>query len=124
MAHEILNLNFERVDNRGTFQEILNEGTWQSLIAGNMASDAVMGHHYHKITKIFFYLQKGRAEIRTIEVESGEKDCFELHPKTGVYLNPMESHAIRFLEDSDFIMMKSHKYDPAAPDTYEFTVKD
>jgi hypothetical protein len=42
----------------------------------------------------------------------------------GVILNTNESHAIRFIEESDFVMLKSLRYNPADPDTYQFPVKD
>ena len=35
-----------------------------------------------------------------------------------------ESHAIRFLEESEFIMLKSQKYESDDPDTYRFLVED
>jgi quercetin dioxygenase-like cupin family protein len=124
MAHEILTPSFERKDDRGIFLEILNDGSWEALIGGRMNSDAVIGNHYHKKTVIFFFLTSGSARIRTIHVETADKDDFLLQAGQGVILNTNESHAIRFIEESDFVMLKSLRYDPADPDTYRFPVKD
>jgi dTDP-4-dehydrorhamnose 3,5-epimerase-like enzyme len=124
MSHQIIAPSFERRDERGTFQEILNDGRWESLIHGNMKSGAVMGNHYHKHTSIFFYLTTGSVTIRTVNVGSGEKDEFHLGPGQGTILQINESHVIRFLKESEFIMLKSHKYDPDDPDTYRFLVGD
>ena len=53
MSHEIIHPSFERSDERGTFQEILNDGRWEALIRGSMKAGAVMGNHYHKRTSNF-----------------------------------------------------------------------
>jgi quercetin dioxygenase-like cupin family protein len=124
MPHEILPTSFERNDERGVFREILNTGHWESLIAGRMNPQAVIGNHFHKKTVIFFHISQGSARIRTIDVKTGERDDFSLRSGQGVILRTNESHAIRFLEESDFIMLKSVKYDPADPDTFDFPVED
>ncbi len=124
MGHEILTPSFERIDDRGAFREVLNDGSWEALICGRMNPGAVLGNHYHKQTVIFFYLTSGSVRITTIHVETEEKDNFLLQSGQGVILNTNESHAIRFIEESDFTMLKSLRYDPADPDTYHFPVKD
>lgn len=124
MSHNTLKPSFERNDDRGFFQEIINEGHWENLIRGRMNPGAVIGNHYHKKTLIFFYLTCGSAQIKTINVETGLRDEFQLQANRGVLLNVNESHAIRFLEDSEFIMLKSLRYDSEDPDTYGFPVED
>jgi len=57
-------------------------------------------------------------------VETQDKDDFLLRAGQGVILNTNESHAIRFIEESDFVMLKSLRYNPEDPDTYHFPVKD
>ena len=124
MPHEIIAASFVRTDERGTFQEVLNDGRWEALIRGRMKPGAVMGNHYHKRTLIFFYISTGSVKIRTVQVETGETDEFHLQPGQGVILQTNESHAIRFLEESEFLMLKSDKYNPLDPDTYSFPVED
>lgn len=124
MGHEILKPTFERTDSRGLFQEVLNDGQWEALITGRMNPEAVMGNHYHKETVIFFYLTSGSVRIKTVNVVTGETDAFSLHGGQGVMLRTDESHSIRFLEETAFIMLKSLRYDPADPDTYEYPVED
>jgi hypothetical protein len=124
MTHEILLPNFERIDHRGTFQEVFNRGTWSCLICGAMKPDSVMGNHYHKKTIVFFFLRTGKANITTQHVESKERECFMLETGQGVILRTYEAHNIRFLDDSDFIMLKSLPYDSADPDTFHFDVKE
>lgn len=124
MSHETLIPTFERNDHRGLFQEVLNGGSWESLIFGRMKAEGVLGNHYHKKTVIFFFLTKGAVEIKTINVTTEARDAFSLKQGQGVMLGTFESHEIRFMEESEFIMLKSVQYDPEDPDTFSFPVQD
>ena len=124
MSHEILTPTFERNDERGLFQEVLNDGHWESFICARMNPQAVLGNHYHKKTLIFFYVTRGSARVATVHVESLERDEFFLKANQGVILRTYESHAIHFPEESEIVMLKSCRYDPADPDTFPFPVED
>lgn len=124
MPHEILKPVFERSDQRGVFQELLNTGTWESVIFTRMHPGATLGNHYHKKTDLFVYLLRGAAEIRTVDVESGEQDRFMLESGSGVILQSFQSHAIRFVQESEAIILKSCRFDKADPDTYPFPLED
>jgi len=119
---EILKPSFRRTDERGTFLEVLNNGHWESLIYGQMHRGAVIGNHYHRKTEIFFFLTKGSARIDIIHVEQGKRRRLSLQANHGVLLKTFESHAVRFLEESEFIMLKSLRYDPDEPDTFQYPV--
>src|SRR5438128_10690159 len=120
MAHQIVTPSFERRDDRGLFQELVNGVVFAAASRGRMRAGAVMGNHFHKKTRVFFYLTSGRARIATVNVETGAKDAFDLMENQGVYLEPGESHSIRFEAESNFLMFKSLPYDSADPDTYPF----
>ncbi|MCX5860878.1 MAG: hypothetical protein WCG29_01185 [Desulfomonile sp.] len=122
MTHQILEPTFERNDDRGLFREVLNDGTWEALICGRMKPLSVIGNHYHKDTLVFLYLTSGSAHIRTVHVVTGQRDEFSLNSGHGVVLRTDEAHAITFQEESDFVMLKSHRFDPAALDTFNFPV--
>lgn len=122
MPHEVLQPGFERRDERGVFREVLNGFSAQTLLSGRMNAGAVMGNHYHKKTRVFFYLLRGEAKIETVNVETLARDAFGLSENQGVFLEPGESHAIRYVTDSEFLMLKSPAYDPADPDTYAYPV--
>lgn len=124
MTHEVVGPRFERKDDRGVFREILSGFPAGTVVCGRMVAGAVMGNHYHRRTRIFFYLLAGRARVRTVDVDSGRTDGFELAENDGVLLEPGESHAIRFLADSDFLMLKSLPYDEKDPDTFAHPVPD
>jgi len=124
MPHQILPPRFERRDDRGVFREILTGFPVGTVVCGRMNAGAVMGNHYHRRTRVFFYLLAGEADVRTVNVETGAKERFRLEENRGVYFEPGESHAIRFGEDSEFLMVKSLPYDPADPDTIGFEVPE
>jgi dTDP-4-dehydrorhamnose 3,5-epimerase-like enzyme len=124
MSHEIILPAFERTDKRGLFREVLNDGQWEAFLFGHMNANAVMGNHYHKKTEVFFYLTRGAARIKTIHVETSQRDEFSLFANQAVLLHVNESHAINFLEESEFVMLKSLRYNPDDPDTYHFPVED
>lgn len=124
ITKEVLLPTFKRADDRGTFTEVLNGGRWEALIFGQMHSGAVMGNHYHRKTEVFLFLTKGSARIDTIQVETGERQRLLLLAEQGVVLKTNESHAIRFLDESEFIMLKSVRYDPADPDTFPYPVPE
>jgi len=122
VAHQVLGPRFERTDSRGVFREILSGFPAGTVVCGLMGAGAVMGNHYHSRTRVFFYLLSGRAGVRTVDIETGATDKFLLGENQGVFLEPGESHAIRFLLDSEFLMLKSLPYDPQDPDTFAHPV--
>lgn len=124
MTHAILRPLFERRDERGVFRELLSGFPAGNVVCGEMSRGAVMGNHYHRRTRVFFYVLSGRAAVATIDVESGAIERFRLEANEGVFLEPGESHAVRFLVDSQFLMLKSEPYDPADPDTIPYPVPE
>ena len=122
MPHTIVVPGFERRDDRGVFREVVNGFDARTLVCGEMKAGAVLGNHYHRRTRVFFYLTHGQAQVRTLHVETGEKDLFSLGENQGVFFEINESHAVRFLRDGEFVMLKSLAYDPADPDTFPYPV--
>lgn len=124
MPHAIVVPGFERRDGRGVFREVLNGFDARTLVCGEMKEGSVLGNHYHRRTRVFFYLLHGEAQVRSVNVETGEKDLFSLQASQGVFFEVNESHAVLFLRDGEFVMLKSLPYDPADPDTFPHPVGD
>jgi len=124
VAHQILRSTYERRDERGLFQEIVNGPSFAAVSRGRMKAGAVMGNHFHKKTRVFFFLVSGGAAIKTVNVETKATDSFALSEGEGVYLEPGESHSIRYKTESEFVMLKSLPYDPKDPDTFPYPIKD
>jgi quercetin dioxygenase-like cupin family protein len=121
-AHEIVTARFERNDERGVLREVLNGFEGRTFLCGEMKEGAVLGNHYHKRTRVFFYLTRGAAQVATLNVATGEKDRVFLAENQGIFFEVNESHAVRFTAESEFVMLKSRPYDPAEPDTYPYPV--
>lgn len=113
---------FSRRDARGTFDEVVRVGRWQSLAVGRMEPGAVMGHHYHAHTVVFLWLLEGRARVVTVDVGTGARHESEIAAGQGYVFRPGEARAITYLEASRFALMKSHRFDPAAPDLIAYQV--
>ena len=113
---------FSRRDARGVFDEVLTTGRWESLAVGRMEPGAVMGHHYHAHTVVFLWLLEGRARVVTVHVGTGARQECEIAAGQGYVFRPEEARAITYLEPSRFALMKSHRFDPAAPDLIAYPV--
>lgn len=109
---------FVRHDDRGTFVEIVNEGPWETVIQGSMKKGKEMGHHYHRESRAFFYLIAGKAEVKVKHLLDKSTDNIILETGQGIYFLPFELHTIYYLEDSDFILLKSYRYEEDAPDIF------
>jgi quercetin dioxygenase-like cupin family protein len=114
---------YTRRDARGTFDELVNTGQWESVISGRMTKGAVMGHHYHDHTVVAVFLLEGRARVVTIEVGTKARAEHEIGPGQGFVFRPSEARAIHYLEDARFLLLKSHRYDAAAPDLIDYRVE-
>ena len=124
MKHEVVEASFKRQDARGTFIEATNRGPWQGVIYGRMKAGAVLGHHYHKQAVLLFFVTSGVAEVSFVHAQTGERDALRLEAGQGVRIEAFESHAVRFLSESEFLMLKSVAFDAKAPDIYELRVED
>ena len=113
---------FEREDERGTFSELVNTGTWESLVHCRMKTGAMMGNHYHDHTIVLIYLLEGAAEVKTVNVRSGEARETPVTASQGYVFRPEEARVIRYLQESTVLLMKSHRYDPDDPDLVDYDV--
>jgi len=114
---------FLRRDRRGVFVEAVNHGPWETVVTGTMKTGAVIGNHYHKHTRMFFFVLSGGAIVTLVNVETGKQRSCKIEELHGLSLNPGEAHAIRFLKDSTFLLLKSLPYDDSDPDTFAYQVE-
>lgn len=111
---------FKRRDKRGDFLEVVNYGRWESLIVGKMKKGTEMGHHYHKYTKVLFYLIKGAAKIKTFNLKTKETKEISLSSGLGYLFKPEEVRIIKYKKASRFLMLKSHAYNFQKPDLIDY----
>jgi quercetin dioxygenase-like cupin family protein len=115
---------FKRVDDRGTLVEVVNAGPWETVITGTMRPGAVLGNHYHKLTRMFFYLVQGEARVDVVDVASGTRWSRRVAAGEGLYLECGEAHAIRFSRESNYLLLKARRFSPTDADTFAFLVED
>ncbi len=120
---QLLDPTFVRDDARGSFIEVVNSGPWETVLTGSMRAGAVLGNHYHKLTRMFLFLTSGAARVDLVRVADGSRSGCRLTAQHGIQLPPNHSHAVRFLDDSTFILLKSRAYREDAPDTYPYPVE-
>ncbi len=118
----VLRPTFERRDARGLFWELLNEGQWQSVLHGTMAPKAVMGNHYHRRTDVCFFLLTGTARVVCVDPRTTRRAERTLQAREGLLLKRGLAHAIRFETEAMFLMLKSARYKPEAPDAVSYRV--
>lgn len=122
MKTPILQPIFRRHDKRGSFFELFNGIIWKNIIFGTMRKNSVMGNHYHKRTKVFFYILRGKAQVENIHVRTKESERLYLSASQGVIFDPFVSHMITFIQPSMFLMGKSRTYSKISSDTYNYPV--
>jgi mannose-6-phosphate isomerase-like protein (cupin superfamily) len=83
-----------------------------------MKKDKTMGNHYHRECRAFFYLISGKTEIRIKHLIDNTSDTVSLKAGQGIYFLPFEVHKVHYLEDSNFILLKSYRYRDDAPDIF------
>jgi dTDP-4-dehydrorhamnose 3,5-epimerase-like enzyme len=111
-----------REDSRGVLIEVVNAGPWETVLTGALRRGGVLGNHYHQRTRMFLFLLEGSADVHLVDVASGRRTVGRLAAGEGTYLETRIAHAVVFREESRFLLLKSHPYQPEDSDTYSFPV--
>lgn len=120
--HAIVQPTFVRRDDRGLFIEVVNSGSWKTVITGSMKAGAILGNHYHKKTELFLFLTSGSCHVEKVDVRTRNKTETRINENEGIELPANHAHAIRFERDSSFVLLKSRAYREDDPDTFPFKV--
>jgi len=114
----LIKINYKRKDKRGLFVEVMNGVSWKTVSFGEMKKGAVMGNHFHKKTRILFFMIKGEALVKEVHVKTNVRDSFSLGSQEGYIIEKNILHSIQFKKKSLFLIAKSNPYIPESPDTY------
>ncbi len=111
---------FTRLDQRGLFIECANGEPWQSVNSGKMRKGAVMGHHYHKKSRVLFFLLSGSVSgsMRSVKSTRAKVKKFNLTPNQGIIFEPYETHALTFTAGGYFILLKTKAFSLTNPDIF------
>ena len=107
-----------REDERGLFVEVTNGGPWETVITGRMEAESRLGDHYHRECRALFFLIRGRAEVKTRFLMDDVWQTLPLNAMEKIMFRPFEVHTVHFLEESDFILLKSYRYEDDNPDIF------
>lgn len=119
---ETLRPSFRRQDERGLFVEVVSGGPWETVITGTMHAGGVIGNHFHKHTRMLFYLMSGAAKVHVVDIETRATATTALRAENGTFLEKNVAHAIVFEQDSSFLLLKSQRYTESDPDTFPYSV--
>ena len=113
---------FTRHDKRGIFLEYFNSKTgWQSINGGFMKKGSIIGNHYHKKCLTMFFVMSGSAMIfyKNINSPRSKTKKFILSKSQGCIFKPYETHAVKFLEGSSFVLLKTRKFSEKNKDIFK-----
>ena len=104
-------------DNRGSLTQVTSGVEWRQLNVLTRKARSLGGGHYHRKTEEFFYVLKGKLELKIIDRKSQilkmhtfrTNDCFLIHPN--------EQHYMKFLRETVLIILYKLPYNNKNPDT-------
>jgi quercetin dioxygenase-like cupin family protein len=105
----------EFTDARGDIMPILDDGTTniRSVLIINSKKGSIRANHYHKEDSHYCYMVSGKMEYfeKPIDAPDSEIETAIVEAGDMVYSPPMVVHAMRFLEDTTWIVLatKSRK---------------
>jgi len=100
----IRNIKPEVIEDRGNITRILDtDEPMHSILFITSKAGSVRSNHYHKKDMHYCYIMKGKAEWYEKPVEGGEMEKEILNAGDMVMTPPNIIHAVKFLEDTEFL---------------------
>ncbi|MDP3987522.1 MAG: cupin domain-containing protein [Candidatus Levybacteria bacterium] len=95
------------IDGRGEMNYLIDGEKISSILLITSKKGAVRANHYHKKDSHYSYLLSGKMEYTFYDLKAKNKRKKKIIVKKGdlIYTSPMEAHAMKFLEDSDFLAL-------------------
>ncbi len=105
------------VDQRGAIKKILDNGKeFTSALLITSKAGAVRANHYHKKDTHYVYILSGKMEYFERPADGGETVSAVLEAGDMVFTPPGVAHAMKFLEDSQFLAFST---EPRNQNAYE-----
>jgi len=111
--------NFRFDDERGFLIEIIKGDAWKQLSHSSTRKGTTRGGHYHKITKEFFYVIKGSAEVKIKNAKTGKEETFIAKKGDCFVVEPYDIHWLTAIEDAEWVVLLSKEYDENDKDIYK-----
>ena len=120
----IIKPNFEHKDQRGVLREVVRGKQWKQLNEYERKKGSIVGNHYHKKLEEFFYIIRGKAQVRIENITTGKTEDFIVSAGEAFNVSINEVHALKFLEGTIFIPILSKDFDENNPDIYDKVILD
>jgi len=118
-----LNRYIEHCDERGSFEGLVNFGTWKEINMVTSRRDMVRGDHYHKNTEELFIILEGKIRVCLENMEEGKRrgESLELYVEEGdvFIIEPNVCHTFHVLTDSRWINVLSRPIELENPDLHK-----
>lgn len=101
------------IDDRGEMSRIVDSENFTSILLITCNKGAIRANHYHQKDTHYSYMLKGKMEYTYQNLTGKDKEKHSIIVKQGeiVYTPPMVIHAMRFLEDSEFLAITTEERD-------------
>ncbi len=122
----VKNIQPDFVDARGAITKLLDDGktSIKSILLITSTKGSIRANHYHKEDAHYVYMYSGKMEYVEAPLVDGQPDLSqevkaELVAGDTIYSPPMIAHAMRFTEDTVWIVMalKSRSHENYEEDT-------
>ena len=108
----VKNIQPDFVDDRGEIIKLLDDGktSIKSILLINSKKGSIRANHYHKEDAHYVYMYSGKMEYVESPLVNDQPDLSreekaELVKGDMIYSPPMIAHAMRFLEDTVWVVM-------------------
>jgi mannose-6-phosphate isomerase-like protein (cupin superfamily) len=105
-------------DKRGKITQVVSGREWKQLNIIERKGDSLGGGHYHKQTREFFYILRGKVLLKVGSVYSRKILTYELENNFCFEVLPQEQHYMKFIEDTTLVVLYSCVFDKDNNDTF------
>ena len=105
-------------DDRGSLIQVISSGEWKQLNILIRKAGSLGGGHYHRKIHEYFYVVKGRVQVKTISVDNGQRESHIFQAGDCFAVLPGEQHYMKFLKETILAALYSIAVDKEKPDTF------
>jgi len=116
---KIVKPNAVVADDRGKLIEVLLNIGYKQMNHVITKKGVTRGNHYHKTTREFFYIIRGKIIVTVTNVKTNNTTRFTASPSDCFIIEPYENHTVEFLEDTEWIVLLSENFNAENPDIHK-----
>lgn len=106
-------------DERGGFEGIVNQGSWQEINIVHTHAGCSRGGHYHRQTIEVIFLLTGKADVELSPWDDLTAITrISLMAGEGLQIPTLTVHRFTYLENSTHVQLLDHRFDPDNQDLF------